>query len=473
MKKESIRKKVDEAKLKTSEFLKNKNVSPETKVAFESLLLIIDILVAVFLEKKPRKNSSNSGLPPSRNNGSNGNRNTNQGDRSKNGEQLDNTRNVETKETTTPKDCASCGESLEDVEVKETEERKKIDVIYEIVNHTVTAETKECPGCGHINKGKFPKGMDGKVQYGNGIKAMIVNFLMVQMISLERVQEYFKGIIGRLISQAVMLKYLAQTSKSLEEWERCQIEKLLSAPAIYCDETSMRVNKVNYWVHSYSYGEITLKFIHLARGSDAIEEIGIIPHYGGTLVHDRWGAYSTYENVDHAFCGAHLLRDLKYVEACSQDKWATKMKKILQEAAAIIAKRTNTRKLNSKEYSRLQSRYRNILTRGEQELPPFPETTGKRGRPKHTEAQNLWLCFKEHEDSILMFARIKEIDFTNNRSERDLRDSKLKQKVSGCFRKFEFAQHFCRISSYVKSMRYKGYSSFEAISLAIQGNIPD
>ena len=29
------------------------------------------------------------------------------------------------------------------------------------------------------------------------------------------------------------------------------------------------------------------------------------------------------------------------------------------------------------------------------------------------------------------------------------------------------------ISSYVKSMRYKEYSSFEAISLATEGNIPD
>ena len=51
------------------------------------------------------------------------------------------------------------------------------------------------------------------------------------------------------------------------------------------------------------------------------------------------------------------------------------------------------------------------------------------------------------------------------------RDSKLKQKVSGTFRKLHYAECFVRISSYVKSMRYKGHSSLQAIMSALQGDI--
>ena len=116
--------------------------------------------------------------------------------------------------------------------------------------------------------------MDGKIQYGIGIKATIINFLFAQMISLERVQEHLKGLVGRLISQAVMLKYISQLSDSLENWEEKMIEKILSYPAIHSDETGIRVNKVNYWIHSYSYHDITLKFLHAKRGRDAIEDIG-------------------------------------------------------------------------------------------------------------------------------------------------------------------------------------------------------
>ena len=59
----------------------------------------------------------------------------------------------------------------------------------------------------------------------------------------------------------------------------------------------------------------------------------------------------------------------------------------------------------------------------------------------------------------------------NNRAERDLRMNKVKKKVSGCFRAEETARHFCRITSYVKTMRNKGYSSLDAITMVLKGKI--
>jgi len=68
-----------------------------------------------------------------------------------------------------------------------------------------------------------------------------------------------------------------------------------------------------------------------------------------------------------------------------------------------------------------------------------------------------------------MFARVEEVDFTNNRAERDIRGSKTKQKVSGSFRTLQMAQAYARITSYIKSMRYQGYSALQAIGLAMSG----
>ncbi len=68
-----------------------------------------------------------------------------------------------------------------------------------------------------------------------------------------------------------------------------------------------------------------------------------------------------------------------------------------------------------------------------------------------------------------MFARVKEVNFTNNRAERDIRNSKTKQKVSGGFRTLRYAKAYVRITSFIKTMRYQGYSSFEAINLKMGG----
>ena len=57
------------------------------------------------------------------------------------------------------------------------------------------------------------------------------------------------------------------------------------------------------------------------------------------------------------------------------------------------------------------------------------------------------------------------------RAERDLRMSKVKQKVSGCFRKAEFAQAYCRISSYLQTMANQGYNPLVAIQMALSGQL--
>ena len=47
--------------------------------------------------------------------------------------------------------------------------------------------------------------------------------------------------------------------------------------------------------------------------------------------------------------------------------------------------------------------------------------------------------------------------------------SKVKQKVSGCFRTPKYAEAYCRISSYLQSMVNQGYNSLVAIQIALAG----
>ena len=113
---------------------------------------------------------------------------------------------------------------------------------------------------------------------------------------------------------------------------------------------------------------------------------------------------------------------------------------------------------------------RNILTRGEKELPLIPiKPNGQRGNMAKSDAHNLWERLKKHETAVLLFSKNFAVSFTNNRAERDIRMAKVKQKVSGCFRTELYANAYCRISSYLQTMANKGHNPLIAIQMALSG----
>ena len=472
--KQSLREEFEALKGRFGQLCTDGKITAESRALFEALLMLLQVLMAVFMEKSTPKSSTNSSKPSSRTE-KDESALSHAGTHTK-GKVYDpsrsaNTRTVETVEVSKVSACEECGEDLREVRPHGHERRTQIDIVFEKVLSHVDAEIKSCPHCGSDTRAPFPESFSGPVQYGSGLKAYALNLLIAQMISLKRVQQSIQTLVGLAISEATILKYVLQLHLSLERWERMAIDRILTQPAMHVDETSIRVEKHNHWIHVCSAGDITLKFVHEKRGLEAMTAIGIIPRYGGVIVHDCWASYLSYEHCRHGLCGAHLLRELTFILEANGYAWAGNMKRLLQQTCSRVSKRQRKR-LTPREYEALQKHYRNILTRGERELPPIPaKQNGKRGRVAKSDAHNLWERLKEHERAVLLFAQDPNVPFTNNRAERDLRMSKVKQKVSGCFRKAEFAQAYCRISSYLQTMANQGFNPLVAIQMALSGQL--
>jgi len=469
---QSVRDEADRIKSEFGRLVVDKKINSETKMLIESMFMLINLLIAIFLEKTTKKNNKNSSKPSSKadkDESSVTHQGTNSKGKPESNATANNTRTVETITIAQVIRCDVCGQNLKDTPCEHVERRTKIDILFEKVVEHVDAEIKICPDCDSTVKGTFPTDMPGPVQYGNGLKAYAINLLICQMISLNRVQKLIKSMIGDIIAEATLLKFILRFHLALAQWEADAIAQLMISPAMNVDETSLRVEKANHWIHVYSAGDITLKFLHRRRGTEAINEINIIPRYSGTIIHDCWSSYLTYNDCDHGLCGAHLVRELTHVVESNGYNWAANMKVLLLETCKKVSKRKK-KKLSNKEYANLQKWYRNILTRGEKELPIIPaKPSGKRGKMAKSDAHNLWERLRDYEDSVLLFAKKSEVSFTNNRAERDLRMSKVKQKVSGCFRKEIYAQAYCRISSYLQTMATKGYNPLVAIQMAFAG----
>ena len=472
--KNTVRNEVAKLKADFSQLCNDGKVTGEVKLLMNSMMMIIELILTIFLERSIKKHGKNSSIPSSQTekddtalsqSGKHGK------GKLENRKMAGNTRVHESVTVTPATFCTVCGEDLSSVTCTHHERRTKIDIVFEKVVKHVDAEVKNCPNCQATAKGEFPSDMHGPLQYGDGLKAFIINLLVGQMVALNRVQKLLTSMMGAVISEATFLKYVWRLHQALEVWEATATERLLMAPAINVDETSFRVDKKNHWIHVYSSGDITLKFLHRRRGKEAMKEINIIPRYGGVIVHDCWGSYLSYDHCEHGLCGSHLLRELVFVIESNHYAWARNMKRLLQNTCKAVAE-SDEKRLDDKAYANVQKNYRNILTRGKEELPLIPpKPSGQRGRIAKSDAHNLLERLQKYEASVLLFAKNPHVPFTNNRAERDLRMAKVKQKVSGCFRVSDYAKAYCRISSYLQTMANKGFNPLIAIQMALAGNV--
>jgi transposase len=198
-------------------------VTGETHALVQALLMLFELLMAVFMEKHTPKSSRNSSLPPSQT-GKEDDTATRPGTQAKDQghahSRSGNTRTVETV-TILPVDaCAHCGAELSDLPPKGHERRTRIDIIFETVLSHLDAEVKDCPHCHTQTKAAFPSEFSGPVQYGPGIRAYVLNLLVAQMVSLKRVQQSIHTLIGRLPSEATLLNYLMQLHLALRPGSR-------------------------------------------------------------------------------------------------------------------------------------------------------------------------------------------------------------------------------------------------------------
>ena len=226
-----------------------------------------------------------------------------------------------------------------------------------------------------------------------------------------------------------------------------------------------------HWLHVNSTRWLTHLAWHRKRGHEALEAIGIWPRFAGRSMRDRWASYDQYRCA-HSICGAHLLRDLTFVQEQHQD-WAGDLKEVLlgmYEAAREWRERGASR-LPAHERDEWVGQYFDVLARGFAAQPPPTEASRRRqGRRKQSAAKNLLDDLVRRAEQVLAFLDDLTIPFTNNQAERDLRMVKVQQKISGTFRSELGLTAFCRIRSYLSTMRKQGHTMLAALIAVFRGH---
>jgi transposase len=366
-----------------------------------------------------------------------------------------------------PACCGRCGAGLAGRPVTGIERRQVFGlppVTVQVTEHQLIE--REC-GCGQRTRGAAPEGAEAPVQYGPRIAAVIIYLYIGQFLSRKRTAQALAELFGVPLSPGTVAGITARAAGKLDGFLERVRGNIAASDVAGFDETGFRVAGRLHWVHCARTGKHTLLMVHPRRGRQAMEAMGILPSFTGIAVHDAWAPFDTYGSPDHQLCCAHALRELQAVtDSAPEGEWcwaaqAADALTTIQDlvSAAITQGRDG---VDPAALAPQMHRYRSAVLLGARQTAA---RSSKLMRKHHALACRL----RDRQDDYLRFTADWRVPADNNGSERDIRMTKLKQKVSGCLRTLAGAQQFCAIRSYLSTAAKHGLPFFTALVTLTEG----
>jgi transposase len=365
--------------------------------------------------------------------------------------------------------CEGCGGDLAGAEVV-GEVRRQVLEIPEVrvraIDHV--AERRRC-ACGRETVGVFPAEARAPVCWGPEVRALAVYLMDRQHLPLERTAELLGELLDAPVSTGWLCAVQQEAAGRLAPFITTVKDGLGRSPVVHADETGTRVGVTKRWVHTLATNLLTLLVVHPRRGAEALQDIGVLGAYTGTVVHDGWAPYEVFDGATHAQCGAHLIRHLTAVgETPAFAAWCAQMISVLLDAkhASEAAAAAGKPRVARRPTAALRSRYHATLDDALALLPagpPPPRRYQGVWNVRQRAAWNLATRMRDDADQVLRLLDDTRVPFDNNTAERALRMVKLHDKISGTFRSDTGATAFATIRSYIQTAALNGHNRLDAL----------
>jgi transposase len=365
-----------------------------------------------------------------------------------------------------------CGADLAGASVVGVEARQVFDLPpLRLLATEHRAERRRC-ACGTTSQAAFPDHVRAAACYGPGVRALVCYLCVHQHLPVDRTAQLLADVLGAPVATGTLAAVVAEGARGLDGFAQVVRAGLAAAPVAHFDETGARVAGRLHWVHSASTSLLSLFTVHAKRGKVAMDAAGVLPGFGGVAVHDGWAPYWRYQDVTHALCGAHLLRELEAISEEPGQGWAAGMAELLVDAKLVAdrARVAGLKRPDDQARARLHARYERLLADGQAANPPLPTIGRRRGRLRRSPAANLLARLDIHRDEVLRCLDDTRVPFDNNQAERDLRMVKLQQKISGCWRTLAGAEAFLALRSYLATARKHGMNPLAVLRQLFEGH---
>ncbi|MCL2643775.1 MAG: IS66 family transposase, partial [Candidatus Bathyarchaeota archaeon] len=171
----------------------------------------------------------------------------------------------------------------------------------------------QCTNCNHkethIHPDCPPQGI-----FGKNAQAQTVIMKFDMRLPFDKIAEQMQQQHGLPMSPATAFEVTNRVSDDLKEEYQGVVEQIRASPVVNVDETSVKVDGVNYWLWVFVSSFCTLFVIRKSRGKKVLVEV-LGSGFGGFIGCDGHKAYGSFSDRLQR-CWAHLLRE---AEALAKD----------------------------------------------------------------------------------------------------------------------------------------------------------
>lgn len=307
------------------------------------------------------------------------------------------------------------------------------------------------------------------VGYTAGFKSAMIYLNHKGTIPLQRLSDILKDLSDNKINikPSTIVKWENELLQSGRKEQEEVLRKIQDGKVVHVDETSVKINEKQYWLHTISNESGIFYTITQKRCDKENGPLYLLKDYSNVLVHDHLKSYYTLTGCMHAECNAHIQRylqsgiDFENSEACAE---------ILEILQTSLHKKHELQKLG---YTRM-SEEEVIVIR--EKMNDIMKAELKRYAEEHLDIEKkyeeghikLFRRMMEYIDEHLLFLRDFDVPYTNNEAERSCRKVKTKKNISKQFGSLEGAQAYATAITVIETARITGKNPLREIERIIE-----
>ena len=360
----------------------------------------------------------------------------------------------------------SCGGHFEIISIKTKDE---FDIQIRVMKIRHEFGTYECNNCHKKTVSPIPDNLKEENQYGVHAQALAVSLLNEGNVSYHRVKELISGFTNNEMnmSEGYLVKLQKRCYEKLTNFDAELHEEILKQKVVNWDDTVIDVNAKRACLRFYGTEKLAYYKAHEKKNKEGIEEDGILQYLSKDTVvvhdHNKVNYNSEYE-FTNAECCVHLIRDLKELSENMPRKWIEKLIHLLVTTNELRKEYINESIMyfDQEVTDKVIEEYDQILKEAQEiNRQDFNKYYGK-------EEKTLIKRLIEYKENYLLWVLRFDVPFSNNLSERSLRSSKTKMKVSGQFSNINNASYYARIKSYIETCKRNGLNPHVALQLLLE-----